>query len=75
MTFYPCLRQTLIYVVQSLCISKLAHLAMVLPDLEENKLKELENLYIDFVWGSGRRKVAYNDAKHEEIEGDEYVLY
>ena len=56
-------------IVQSLCLSKLANLAISLPDLSEEKIKEIERMLVDFVWQSGRKKVALKDAKVDEESG------
>ena len=42
---------------------------MSLPDLSDEKIKDIERLLIDFVWQSGRKKVALKDAKVDEDKG------
>ena len=56
-------------IVQSLCLSKLSNLAMALPDLSNERIKEIEDLFVNFIWQSGRKKVALKDAKNPEDEG------
>ena len=56
-------------IVQTLALPKLANLAMVLPDLSEDKIRQLEKMLLDFVWGSSYRSVAVKDAKCNEIDG------
>lgn len=49
-------------------MSKLAHLVMVLPSLSSTKLKQLENVIYNFIWG-GSDKVARVDAKMSPRRG------
>ena len=39
-----------ITIVKSLALSKVAHLAIVLPELDEQQAKRLEDLTLDFTW-------------------------
>ena len=43
-------------------LSKLAHVALVLPALESKRIKDLEGIIYNYIW-SGRDKVAREDAK------------
>ena len=53
---------------KTLLLSKLAHLAFVLPMISNNKIKQIENLIYNFIW-QGKEKVARIDSKHSEIKG------
>ena len=49
-------------------MSKISHLALVLPNLSKSKIKELEDILYQFVW-DGSDKVARWDAKMPERNG------
>ena len=38
-------------VIKTMALSKLSHLALVLPELDKNKLKVIENIFFKFIWG------------------------
>jgi hypothetical protein len=42
-----------ITVIKSLALSKLSHLALVLPNLDKKQLKIIENMFFKFLWGVG----------------------
>ena len=58
-----------IVIVKTLALSKLSHLALVLASLDKNKIKLLENLVFNFVWGKKPDKVCREDAKLPEKAG------
>ena len=49
-------------IVKSLLLSKIAHVAIVLPSIENRKIKALEDMLYDFIW-KGKNKVAREDSK------------
>ena len=51
--------------ITTLLLSKLSHLAFVLPGINKKKLKEIETEIYSFIWG-GQEKVARGDAKQPE---------
>ena len=51
-----------VVVTKTLLLSKLAHVALVLPALESKRIKDLEGIIYNYIW-SGRDKVAREDAK------------
>ena len=55
-------------VAKTLLLSKLSHLASVIPIVNKNKLKEIENLIYNFIW-QGKEKVARQDSKQAENRG------
>ena len=55
-------------IAKTLLLSKLSHLAFVLPGINKKKLKEIENEIYTFIWG-GQEKVARGDAKQPESRG------
>ena len=55
-------------VVKTLLLSKLAHIAIVLPSIETRKIKQLEDSLYDFIW-KGKHKVAREDAKKAIKDG------
>ena len=52
-------------IAKTLLLSKLSHLAFVLPGINKKKLKEIETEIYSFIWG-GQEKVARGDAKQPE---------
>ena len=56
-------------VIKSLALSKLSHLALVLPNLDKNKLKILETLLFKFLWGNKPDKVSRDHVKLPEKAG------
>ena len=58
-----------ITVIKTLALPKLSHLALVIPDLEKDKLKELENIFFKFLWGGKPDKVSREHVKLPEKAG------
>ena len=58
-----------ITVVKSLALSKLSHLALVLPDLDSKQIKILENLIFKFIWNNKPDKVARDHVRLAEKAG------
>ena len=58
-----------IVVVKTLALSKLSHLALVLPTLEKQHLKKLERLVFNFIWNGKPDKVARDHARLPEKLG------
>ena len=56
-------------VIKTLGLSKLSHIAIVLPGLDDGTIRRLESKLIKFVWGGGRVKMALSAAKCKCIEG------
>ena len=47
-----------IVIIKTLALSKLSHLALVLPNLNKNDIKKLESLFFNFIWGGRPAKVS-----------------
>ena len=58
-----------ITIIKSLALSKLSHLAIVLPNLNVQKVKELETLFFKFIWNGKPDKVARDHMKLCEKAG------
>ena len=58
-----------IVVIKSLALSKLSHLALVLPDLSKNQIKEIEKLAFNFIWDNKPDKVSREHSKLAEKAG------
>ena len=58
-----------ITVIKTLALPKLSHLALVIPELEKGKLRELENLFFKFLWGGKPDKVSRGHVKLPEQAG------
>ena len=56
-------------VIKTLAMPKLTHLALVLPNLNEKKMKQIENLFFSFLWNNKPDKVCRDDAKLSEKAG------
>ena len=56
-------------VVKTLALSKLSHVALIIPCLNQNKIKEIENIIFKFIWGNKPDKVSRNHAKLSEKAG------
>ena len=56
-------------IIKTLALSKLSHLALVLPDLDSRKIKSLENLIFSFLWNNKPDKVSRDHAKLSERAG------
>ena len=56
-------------IIKTLALSKLSHLALVLPDLDSRKIKSLENLFFSFLWNNKPDKVARDHSKLPEKAG------
>ena len=56
-------------IAKTLLLSKVSHLAMVLPSLNKNQLKLIENLIFKFIWQKGSEKVARKDAVMDFTKG------
>ena len=50
-------------------MSKLSHLAVVLPNLDKTRLKLIEKLFFTFLWGNKSEKVCRADCKLSEKAG------
>ena len=50
-----------IVVIKSLALSKLSHIALVVPSLTKNDLKKLETIFFSFLWSNKNAKVAKLD--------------
>ena len=58
-----------IVVIKSLALSKLSHIAMVVPDLSKTELKKLDKICFDFLWSNKPAKVCKVDAVLPEKRG------
>ena len=58
-----------IVVVKTLALSKLSHVALVIPCLNQNKINEIESLIFKFIWNNKPDKVSRNHAKLPEAKG------
>ena len=56
-------------IIKTLALSKLSHLALVLPNLDSHKLKSLENLLFTFLWNNKPDKVSRDHTKLSEKAG------
>ena len=56
-------------IIKTLALSKLSHLAFVLPDISQIKLKKLENIIFKFLWDNKPDKVSRDHAKLSEKAG------
>ena len=56
-------------IIKTLALSKLSHLALVLPNLDKRRLKTVETLFYNFLWGNKTDKVTRNDTKLNEKAG------
>ena len=52
-----------ITVVKSLGLSKLSHVALVIPNPSKEMLKRIESIFFKFIWGNGSEKVRRDDCK------------
>ena len=55
-------------VAKTLLLSKLNHLAFILPDINKNVIKKIETKLYEFIWGESA-KVAKTDTKLEWMRG------
>ena len=58
-----------ITIIKTLALSKLSHLALVLPNLDKKQIKLLENLFFSFLWGNKPDKVSRDHSKLSEKAG------
>ena len=58
-----------ITIIKTLALSKLSHLALVLPNLDKKQIRLLENLFFKFLWGNKPDKVSRDHAKLSEKAG------
>ena len=56
-------------IIKTLALSKLSHLATVLPSLNKNQIKKLETLIFQFLWGNKPDKVSREHTKLTEKAG------
>ena len=56
-------------VIKTIALSKLSHLALVLPELDKSKLKLLENTLFKFLWAGKPDKVSRDHVKLPEKAG------
>ena len=52
-----------ITVLKSLGLSKLSHIALVIPSPDKNMIKKFNSIFFKFIWGSGSEKARREDAK------------
>ena len=55
-----------ITVVKSLVLSKVSHLALVLPNLSKRQIREIEKMIFHFIWGGKPDKVSCEHTKMAE---------
>ena len=58
-----------ITIVKSLGLSKISHIALVIPNPSKNMIKKINSLFYNFVWGGGSEKVNREDAMLPEKWG------
>ena len=58
-----------ITVIKTLALSKLSHLALVLPNLDRKQIKEIESIFFKFLWGNKPDKVSRDHCKLSEKAG------
>ena len=58
-----------ITVIKTLALSKLSHLALVLPNLNKNQLNAIEASFFRFLWGNKPDKVSRDHTKLSEKNG------
>ena len=58
-----------IVIIKSLALSKLSHLALVLPDLNATQIKKIESLLFNFLWDNKPDKVCREHSKLAEKAG------
>ena len=58
-----------ITIIKTLAISKLSHAALVIPTINKNKIKEIEDIMFKFLWNNKPDKVAREDIKLSERAG------
>ena len=58
-----------IVILKSLALSKLTHIALVVPDLAKNDLKKLEQIFLTFLWSKKVPKVSKNDSFKPQKSG------
>ena len=63
-----------VVIIKTLALPKLNHLATVLPNLDKNQLKKLENITIQFLWGNKPDRVSRVHSKLSEKAGGLGVL-
>ena len=56
-------------VIKTIALSKLSHLVLVLPDLDKQRFKIIENLFFGFIWGNKPDKVSRDHVKLPEKSG------
>ena len=56
-------------VLKTLALSKLSHVALIIPCLSASKIKEIENIFFRFIWGNKPDKVSRNHTKLPEKMG------
>ena len=58
-----------ITIIKSLALSKLSHLALVLPDLDNKQIKTIERMFFKFIWNDKPDKVSRDHVKLSEKAG------
>ena len=58
-----------ITVIKTLALSKVSHLALVLPNLNKKQIKDIEKMLFNFLWGGKPDKVSRDHAKLSEKRG------
>ena len=56
-------------VLKSLGLSKLSHIALVMPNPSKDMIKKIENMFFRFIWDGKSEKVRRQDAKLPYKEG------
>ena len=51
-----------IVILKTLALSKLSHIALVIPTLSKNDLKRIETIFFDFLWSNKSAKVSKIDS-------------
>ena len=52
-----------ITVIKSLALSKLSHIALVVPNPSRDKIRRIETVLFKFLWGGGSEKIRREDSK------------
>ena len=56
-------------IIRSLALSKLSHVALVIPNPTKQMFKKIESIFFKFLWNNKSEKVSRNDAKLPEHMG------
>ena len=58
-----------IVIIKSLALSKLSHIALVVPNIKKKDIKSLEKLLFDFLWSNKNARICHNDARYPQEHG------